>query len=78
LRKIMVVLAIILGASALSTSAFARGGVVVGHHLASRGDSHHSVSKLLHRGPLHCNGYGRQWDPWGHWGTYYGPMIAIP
>jgi hypothetical protein len=18
---------------------------------------------------------GYQWDPWGHWGSYYGPMI---
>ena len=20
----------------------------------------------------------RRYDPWGHWGTYYGPMIAHP
>jgi hypothetical protein len=22
-------------------------------------------------------GRGYQWDPWGHWGSYYGPMIGI-
>ena len=21
---------------------------------------------------------GYQWDPWGHWGNYYGPMIGFP
>jgi hypothetical protein len=25
------------------------------------------------RGPLHPQIYQR--DPWGHWGSYYGPMI---
>jgi hypothetical protein len=26
------------------------------------------------RGLLHSQGSGYQ-DPWGHWGSYYGPMI---
>jgi hypothetical protein len=21
---------------------------------------------------------GYQWDQWGHWGNYYGPMIGLP
>jgi hypothetical protein len=29
-----------------------------------------------HRGLSQRSGY--QWDPWGHWGSYYGPMIAVP
>ena len=20
---------------------------------------------------------GYQWDPWGHWGNYYGPMVGV-
>jgi hypothetical protein len=27
------------------------------------------------RVPLDTQGRGDQWDPWGHWGSYYGPMI---
>jgi hypothetical protein len=27
------------------------------------------------RGPLDPQAGGHQWDPWGHWGSYYGPMI---
>lgn len=30
------------------------------------------------RRPLYCQGTGYQWDPWRHWGSYYGPMIGIP
>ena len=26
-------------------------------------------------GPLDPQERGYQWDPWGHWGSYYGPMI---
>ena len=27
------------------------------------------------RRPLNPRERGYQWDPWGHWGSYYGPMI---
>jgi hypothetical protein len=27
------------------------------------------------RGSLDPQDRGYQWDPWGHWGSYYGPMI---
>ena len=26
------------------------------------------------RAPLY-NQKPEQWDPWGHWGSYYGPMV---
>ena len=28
--------------------------------------------------PPHLQRNGRRYDPWGHWGAYYGPMIAHP
>ena len=28
--------------------------------------------------PPHFQRSGRRYDPWGHWGAYYGPMIAHP
>ena len=28
--------------------------------------------------PPHLQRSGRRYDPWGHWGAYYGPMIAHP
>jgi hypothetical protein len=40
--------------------------------------SNHARIKLNHtydRGLSQRNGY--QWDPWGHWGNYYGPMVGI-
>jgi hypothetical protein len=80
LRKTIVVLAIalVLGSSALSTSAFARrsGGGRIADDGCGRiaGDDHchygGHVSGLL--GGL--QGYGQR-DVWGHWGAYYGPMV---
>jgi hypothetical protein len=81
LRKIMVVLAIALalGGSAPSTAAFAMGSAFGGGHRASGRYAYHSdrVSNL-HHGLLHSHGRGYEWDPWGHWGAYYGPMITVP
>jgi hypothetical protein len=85
LRKTMVVLVIALGlgSSGLSTSAFARAsGFEEGgfDHVASgfggrgAGGSYRAESggvSGLRRG---THGYGRR-DVWGHWGAYYGPMI---
>ena len=28
--------------------------------------------------PPHLQRSERRYDPWGHWGAYYGPMIAHP
>jgi hypothetical protein len=38
--------------------------------------ANHARAKLNHtydRGLGQRSGY--QWDPWGHWGSYYGPML---
>jgi hypothetical protein len=84
LRKATVVLAIVLvlGNFGLSTSALARGG---GHGDNDRGDSFRG--NYLRGGFRGIpgdsfGGYGNRTgglrenrDVWGHWGTYYGPMI---
>ena len=44
-----------------------------------RPTANHVRAKLNHnydRGLTQRSGY--QWDPWGHWGSYYGPMIGFP
>jgi len=86
-RKVVVVLAmvLVLGNFWLSTSALARGG---GHGGSGRGNSfqgNHLRGGFAgeirggngdRTGSLHgrLSGYGDR-DVWGHWGTYYGPMI---
>ena len=83
-RKVIVVLAtvLVLGSSALSTSAFALSG---GHGESARRDSFRGSFAGIPRdsvkgngtdGLLHgLRGNGNR-DVWGHWGTYYGPMIS--
>jgi hypothetical protein len=84
LRKPIVVLAIALalGSSALSTSAFARGGgrdfgrsdfvaCFVGSRMNGGCRSYDDLVKGLH---VPDHGYGRG-DVWGRWGSYYGPMV---
>jgi hypothetical protein len=90
LRKAIAVLAIVLalGSAGLSTGAFARSG---GHDGGGRDDGfrdNHFRGGLggipgdsfggngNRTGGLHggLHGYGNR-DVWGHWGTYYGPMI---
>lgn len=78
LRKTMVVLAVAfaLGGSALSTSATALGSAFGGGRRASGGYASHSDRiGNFHRGLLHSHRRGYEWDPWGHWGAYYGPML---
>ena len=85
LRNVMIVLATVLvvGSSALPTSAFARGGDVGGgvgdefrgnHFGGGFGDGYGGYGNRANglRG-----GFGRYRgrDVWGHWGAYYGPMI---
>jgi hypothetical protein len=91
LRSAIVVLAsvLVLGSSGLSTSAFAGGGYrggggvdgfrgnhfgggFVGTPSDGYGGYHNCGSGL--RGVFRWYG-GR--DVWGHWGTYYGPMIPM-
>jgi hypothetical protein len=92
LRNATVVLAtlVVLGSCGLSASAFARDG---GHGAGSGavgsrgnnlgggiggtpGDDYHGYGNRARglRGEFRGSG-GR--DVWGHWGTYYGPMIPM-
>src|SRR5882724_781655 len=90
LRKVIGVLAVVLvlGSSGLTTGALARSG---GHGGVDRGDrfrgnhfggafggisgdgfgGYGNRTGSLRYG---LRGYGNR-DVWGHWGTYYGPMI---
>jgi hypothetical protein len=73
LRKIFVLaIALALGSSALSTSAFAHGGRF-GCRTAGGGYGGYSGRVSSLDGGFHY-GYGHR-DVWGHWGGYYGPMI---
>ena len=67
LRKTVVVLAIAVAlvGSALSTSAFARGGQ---GRIAGGGDGDYRGRASALRGGFHH-------DVWGHWGAYYGPTV---
>jgi hypothetical protein len=76
-----IALAATLAAALISgTPALARNGqtslaLAAGHELAwptandTRAKQNHNYS----RGFSQRSGY--PWDPWGHWGNYYGPMI---
>jgi hypothetical protein len=73
LRKTMVVLgiALVVGSSAPSTTAFARSGA--GRSYIAGG----SPGRGGFRGNHFTGGdYGGQHDIWGHWVAYYGPMVA--
>ena len=96
LRKAMVVLAVtlVLGGSALSSSAFARSGGYGGGGLGGRSFRSDHFAGAFGDGRTVGEGYGgfsgrvsrlrgsfhryRRDDVWGHWGAYYGPMISIP
>jgi hypothetical protein len=76
LHKPIVVLAValVLGTSGLSTSAFARGNHVgegFGDTDGHRHGAYDNRTSSLRGG---FRGYENR-DAWGHWGAYYGPMI---
>ena len=70
LRRSVVVLAFAfaLGSSALSTNAFAAGGVLERGRVVTHANAHRSDR---------VGRSGHEWDPWGHWGAYYGPMVHV-
>jgi hypothetical protein len=83
LRKSVVVLAIAfaLTGPALPTNAFAVGGVLEGGRIVT--DANAQPSDRVRQGherryewkPQGHSGY--EWDPWIHWGGYYGPPGII-
>jgi hypothetical protein len=44
-------------------------------HQRTANDARGKQSYDYDRAPLYAQGRGYQWDPWGHWGSYYGPMV---
>jgi len=82
-RSATVTLAILLvSCSGLSATAFARGDVGGGdafrsHHIGRGFDvtPRESYGSSSLRGEI--RGYGGR-DVWGHWGSYYGPMVSVP
>jgi hypothetical protein len=44
-------------------------------HQRTANDARGKQSYDYDREPLHTQKRGNQWDPWGHWGNYYGPMV---
>jgi hypothetical protein len=66
-----------------ATPALARDGQTIlalaaGHESVwpTANDAQAKRNHNYHRGLSQRSGY--QWDPWGHWGNYYGPMIGFP
>jgi hypothetical protein len=66
-----------------ATPALARDGqtslaLAAGHHFIGP-TANHAWAKRNHnygRGFSQRSGY--QWDPWGHCGNYYSPMVGLP
>jgi hypothetical protein len=91
-RKTTVVLAIalVLGGSALSSNAFARGGGDDGYNGIGEGGFRRNHFPGARRDDSYRGYDGRvsglrggfpgdqRGDMWHHWGAYYGPMISIP
>jgi len=78
-RKTIAALAIAfaLGGSSLPTSAFALASAFGADRIASGGNAYHGDhASNVHRRVLPSHEGGHQWDPWGHWGRYYGPMVG--
>ena len=81
LCRTMVVLAIAfaLGGYTLPTKAFAAGSTFEGGRMASGAKANQHRGRVLNRydDEQHAGGRrGYEWDPWGHWGAYYGPNPA--
>jgi hypothetical protein len=81
LCRTMVVLAIALAVSGytIPTNAFAAGSTFEGGRMASGAKAAHRSGRVLngYDDERHAGGrHGYQWDPWGHWGAYYGPNPA--
>ena len=81
LRKTTVVLAIAfaLSGSTLPTNAFAASSTFGGGRMASGAKATHRSDRDLNGLDYKRHAWGRrsqEWDPWGHWGAYYGPNPA--
>jgi hypothetical protein len=80
LRKIMIVLAL---AAALTGGLTADADALATGHTGWDGLGDGGAHAIVPRPardhhPLRLQPSERRYDPWGHWGAYYGPMIAHP
>jgi hypothetical protein len=74
-RKIMIVIAATAVLSGgLSANAFAKASAHTGWDGLGDGGAHTIVPTLARK----QQPSERRYDPWGHWGAYYGPMGAHP
>jgi hypothetical protein len=80
-------IAFALGGYTLPTAAFAASGTFEGGRVIAGGaKTAHRGGRSLNRYDYEPNRYDSQrhawgrpayeWDPWGHWGAYYGPSPA--
>ncbi len=80
LRKTMMILA---AAAVLSGGLTADAAALATAHSGwdglGDGDAHAIVpTPARDQNPPRLQRSERRYDPWGHWGAYYGPMIAHP
>ena len=80
--------AALIGAALLATPALAREKHIISRHLTENADANTNIG-VGHDDwrPCYGNragglrgdvcGYGDR-DVWGHWGSYYGPMVHVP
>jgi hypothetical protein len=69
--------AALIAAAMLATPAFARESQASSRHLAVNANASSTPGAQYIGESDRFGGYGR--DVWGHWGTYYGPMLpSIP
>jgi len=89
MRKTMLLLAIALalGGYTPPTTAFAASRTIEGgHRIANHTRAVHRSGHSVNGYDYDLNGYdyehagsrrAYEWDPWGHWGAYYGPNPAL-
>jgi hypothetical protein len=81
LRSKMAVFAVAFALSvpSLVTNAVAAGSSFGGGHIARGAKAVHQGSRVLSGNDYETRAWSRrsyEWDPWGHWGAYYGPNPA--
>ena len=81
LRSKMAVFAIAftLSVPSLVTDAVAASSSFGDGHIARGAKAVHQGSRVLSGNDYETHPWGRRsykWDPWGHWGAYYGPNPA--
>jgi hypothetical protein len=74
MTKLKFLLAALIAAAMLATPAMARESQVSSRHLAVNANASTTPGAQYIGEGDRIRGYERH-DVWGHWGTYYGPML---